>query len=100
MNLYALGVFTAFTLSQLGLVRRWWRLRGNGWQGRLLMNALGAVTTFVVLVVIVVSKFQEGAWTVVIAIPALVWGLAQIRRRYRKAYAALALEPDFGPLQV
>ena len=100
VNLYALGVFTAFTLSQLGLVRRWWRLRGNGWQGRLLMNAFGAVTTFVVLMVIVVSKFQEGAWTVVIAIPALVWGLAQIRRRYRKAYAALALEPDFGPLQV
>ncbi|CAI8161197.1 MAG: Uncharacterised protein [Prochlorococcus marinus str. MIT 9215] len=100
VNLYALGVFTAFTLSQLGLVRRWWTLRGAGWQGRMLMNALGAFTTFVVLLVIVVSKFEEGAWTVVIAIPLLVWGLARIRRRYRKAYAALALDPDFGSLTV
>lgn len=100
VNLYALGVFTAFTLSQLGLVRHWWRLRGAGWQGRMLMNALGASTTFVVLVVIVVSKFEEGAWTVVVAIPLLVWGLARIRRRYRRAYAALALDPDFGPLKV
>jgi hypothetical protein len=55
------------------------------------MNALGALTTLVVLLVIVVSKFDEGAWTVVIAIPLLVWLLASIRRRYRRVYAAIAL---------
>ena len=92
VNLYALGVFTAFTLSQLGLVCRWWKRRGEGWRGRMAMNALGSLTTFVVLVVIVVSKFDEGAWTVVIAIPLLVWGLALIRRRYREIFAALALD--------
>ena len=100
VNLYALGVFSAFTLSQLGLVRRWWRLRGEGWQGRMAMNALGSFTTFVVLLVIVVSKFDEGAWTVVIAIPLLVWGLAGIRGRYREVYEAIAPDEAMSPLQV
>ncbi len=94
VNLYALGVFMAFTLSQAGMVVRWWRLRGAGWLGRLLMNALGSLTTLVVLLVIVVSKFSEGAWTVVIAIPLLVWGLASIRRRYRRVYAAIGVPAD------
>lgn len=94
VNLYALGVFSAFTLSQAGMVVRWWRLRGAGWHGRLLLNALGSVTTFVVLVVIVVSKFDEGAWTVVIAIPLLVWMLARIRHRYERVYAEIALKPE------
>lgn len=100
VNLYALGVFTAFTLSQLGLVCRWWKRRGDGWRGRMAMNALGSLTTFVVLVVIVVSKFDEGAWTIVIAIPLLVWGLAVIRRRYREIFSALALEPEGAPLKL
>ena len=100
VNLYALGVFTAFTLSQLGLVCRWWRRRGEGWRGRMAMNALGAITTFVVLVVIVVSKFDEGAWTVVIAIPLVVWGLALIRSRYREIFAALALNPERSALKL
>jgi hypothetical protein len=76
------------------MVVRWWRLKGSGWLGRLLMNALGALTTLVVLLVIVVSKFAEGAWTVVIAIPLLVWLLASVRRRYRQVYAAIALPAD------
>ena len=88
VNLYALGVFSAFTLS------RWWRLRGPGWLGRLLMNALGSLTTFVVLIVIVVSKFDEGAWTVVIAIPLLVWMLARVRHRYDTVYRAIGLGPN------
>lgn len=94
VNLYALGVFIAFTLSQAGMVVRWWRQRGAGWLGRLAINALGAFTTLVVLLVIVVSKFAEGAWTVVIAIPLLVWLLASIRRRYRRVYAAIGLPDD------
>jgi amino acid transporter len=101
VNLYALGVFMAFTLSQAGMVVRWWRLRGAGWLGRLAMNALGAASTAVVLVVIVVSKFSEGAWTVVIAIPLLVLLLARIRGRYRRVYAAMAVDPaQVRPIQV
>ena len=98
VNLYALGVFTAFTLSQMGLVRRWSRLRSPGWQGRMAMNAIGAATTFAVLIVIVVSKFEEGAWTVVLAIPLLVAGLASIRRRYRDVYQAITPAPGQPPL--
>jgi hypothetical protein len=98
VNLYALGVFTAFTLSQLGLVLHWWRLRGPGWQGRMLLNALGALSTFVVLLVIIVSKFTEGAWTVVIALPLVVWGLALIRRRFREVQRLIAPDPCMEPL--
>jgi len=93
VNLYALCVFMAFTLSQAGMVVRWWRLRSQGWLGRLAMNAAGALSTAVVLVVIVISKFDEGAWTVVIAIPALVVLLARIRGRYRRVYQAIAVDP-------
>ena len=75
------------------MVVRWWRLKGPGWLGRLLMNALGSLTTFVVLLVIVVSKFDEGAWTVVIAIPLLVWVLSRIRHRYDAVYQAISLRP-------
>ena len=99
VNLYALGVFMAFSLSQAGMVVRWWRLRGAGWLGRLAMNALGAACTAVVLLVIVVSKFAEGAWTVVIAIPLLVLLLARIRGRYRRVFAAMAIDPA-SPIQL
>ena len=98
VNLYALGVFTAFSLSQLGLVRRWWRLKGPGWIGRLTMNAAGSLATFAVLLVIVISKFDEGAWTVIIAIPLLVGGLLSIRRRYRNVYRAMAPPQELKPL--
>jgi hypothetical protein len=96
VNLYALGVFLAFTLSQSGMVVLWWRRRGAaaGWLGRLLMNGLGAFTTGVVLLVIVVSKFGEGAWTVVIAIPLLVAVLARIRRRYSRVHEEISLLPQ------
>jgi amino acid transporter len=94
VNLYALGVFCAFTLSQAGMVVHWWRRRGSQWLSRLLMNGMGALATALVLVVIVISKFAEGAWTVVIAIPLLVWLLLRVRGRYRQVRAALSLEAD------
>ena len=93
VNLYALGVFMAFTLSQAGMVVHWWRERGEGWQGHALMNGIGSLSTLVVLVVIVISKFSEGAWSVVIAIPLLVLLLASVRRRYRRVFSQLELQP-------
>lgn len=91
VNLYALGVFLAFTISQAGMVVHGWRQRASHWQGRVLMNGAGAICTLLVLVVIGISKFAEGAWTVVIAIPMLVLLLASIRQRYRRIYAAISL---------
>jgi amino acid transporter len=60
--LFAIGVFMCFTLSQTGMVRHWQRLRGPGWQAKLAVNAAGAVTTGVVSLVVVTTKFAEGAW--------------------------------------
>jgi hypothetical protein len=94
VNLYALGVFMAFTISQSGMVVHWCRERGDEWLRHAVMNAIGSFSTLVVLLVIVISKFGEGAWTVVIAIPVLVLLLAQTRRRYRQVFAELALKPD------
>lgn len=80
--LYAVGVFLAFTLSQTGMVVRWWRKRESGWQTGLIINALGAITTAVVLVVILVVKFGAGAWMVVVLLPLLVLEFRAIHKHY------------------
>jgi hypothetical protein len=85
INLYALGVFTAFTLSQSGMVVHWLRRRNQpGWQGRLAANGVGAAATAVVALVIAVTKFDRGAWVVVILIPLMVLGFLGIHRYYRR----------------
>lgn len=85
INLYAVGVFISFTLSQSGMVRHWWRLRTRqkGWQRSMVMNGLGALTTLTVSLVIATTKFLEGAWIVVLLIPLLVLLFLGIRRHYR-----------------
>ncbi len=84
INLYAVGVFMSFTLSQSGMVLHWWRLRNEhpGWQRSMIINGLGACTTFLVAVVIATTKFLEGAWIVVILIPLLVLMFMAIERHY------------------
>jgi amino acid transporter len=81
--LYTVGVFIAFTLSQAGMVRRWFRLRTSGWVPSAAINALGAVATGVVAIVVGVSKFELGAWMVVAIIPVLVAMLYGINVHYR-----------------
>ena len=70
--LYAIGVFTAFTLSQLGMVKHWWREQGPRWRSHAAINALGAITTAIVVIVIAATKFVHGAWIVVIITPIMV----------------------------
>ena len=84
IHLYVVGVFTAFTLSQAGMVRYWLRTKDPGWQYRGAVNLLGAVTTGIVAVVVVWSKFAEGAWLVIVAIPLLVLLFLGINRHYRR----------------
>jgi amino acid transporter len=98
IQLYAVGVFLAFTLSQAGMVVHWRRLREPGWQARAAMNGIGALATAVVLLVILISKFSEGAWVVVVLIPLLVALLAGIRRRYVQVGRAVGLDPSRPPL--
>jgi hypothetical protein len=97
--LYAIGVFTAFTLSQAGMVLHWWRERGPRWRPHAAFNALGASATAVVVVVIAVTKFVYGAWIVVIVIPCLVLGFLTIRRHYDTLRPQLSLD-GFAPPKV
>ncbi len=92
--LFAIGAFLTFTISQLGMVVHWHRQPGRtAW--RLGINALGAATTIVSLVVILAAKFLDGAWIVVLAIPLSVAGLIVIRRYYRRMADRLAAPGDF-----
>jgi len=84
--LYAVGVFTAFTLSQAGMVVHWVREKGAGWIKGIIINGLGTITTAIVLLVIAVEKFEHGAWIVLIAIPALVY----LTRKIHEHYVAMA----------
>ena len=97
--LYAVGVFTAFTLSQAGMVRRWSRLRTPGWRRSAAFNAVGAVATAVVLVVIAATKFVHGAWIVLLLIPAMIYGFLTIHRHYEEVARELSLkQPWPGPV--
>jgi amino acid transporter len=84
IHLYVIGVFTAFTLSQAGMVRYWRRTRSKGWQVRAAVNAIGASATGLVAVIVVYTKFTEGAWIVTVAIPVLVVGMLGIERHYAR----------------
>ena len=82
INLYALGVFTAFTLSQAGMVIHWRNNREPGWRLSLIPNAIGSVATGVVTIVIAITKFDRGAWVVLIIIPVLVFTFLAIQHYY------------------
>ncbi|HXH81424.1 MAG TPA: APC family permease [Candidatus Tectomicrobia bacterium] len=90
--LYAVGVFTSFTLSQASMVRRWLRLRPPRWGWRVAINGLGAMTTGTVLVVIAASKFIDGAWIVVVLLAGLIWLFRAIRRHYAAVARQLSLD--------
>jgi amino acid transporter len=84
IHLYVVGVFTAFTLSQTGMVRYWLRTHDLGWRRKALVNGIGATAPGVVTAIVVWTKFAEGAWLVTIAIPALVIIFRAINRHYRR----------------
>jgi len=118
IQLYVVGVFTSFTLSQAGMVKHWRtaRLRdaaARGWRRSMVINGVGAATTAVVLVVITATKFLHGAWIVIAAMPFLVGGMFAIQRHYAHVatalraggtrvtndvrHRAIVLVPDTGP---
>ncbi len=98
--LYTIGVFLAFTLSQSGLVRRWIRLRNPGWRLSVGINAFGTAVTFVVLIVVAVTKFTLGAWMVLFVLPLLVAVLWGINRHYTSVADALTLTVADEPLPI
>jgi hypothetical protein len=107
--LYAIGVFLSFTMSQAGMVVRWTKVGRLGpdevmetkgsrlhynpkWRRKRAVNALGAVVTFVVMLVQAITKFAQGAWIVVILIPAMVWAFFRIHHHYQMVRQMLSLE--------
>ncbi|TLM78502.1 MAG: APC family permease [Actinobacteria bacterium] len=92
--LYAVGVFTGFTLSQAGMVVHWWKCREEGWHWSIAVNATGAVATGVVLAVIAITKFSHGAWLIVVVVPLMVAYSLWVKRRYAAAARRLALGPE------
>lgn len=111
--LYAIGVFLSFTLSQVGMARRWWKIgqleegievveQGSvlryesGWRLKMIINSFGAVCTGIVMVIFAVTKFREGAWVVLIIIPALVKLFFTIHHHYKDLASHLTLDKFSG----
>jgi amino acid transporter len=92
--LFAVGLFLSFTLSQAGMVIHHWRLREPRWRLGLAINALGAAATAVVLVVILASKFTEGAWVPTLVIPLITLVFLAIHRHYGKVAENLRVRPS------
>jgi amino acid transporter len=95
--LYAVGVFTAFTLSQGGMVVRWLRLREEGWRMGLAINIIGVITTGLVAVVVGFTNFTRGAWVVLVLIPLLIMVFRAINRHYTNAAGELAAQTPLKP---
>jgi positive regulator of sigma E activity len=102
INLYAVGVFMSFTLSQGGMVRHWWRLRNThqGWRRSMIINGIGAFATLLVAMVIATTKFVDGAWIVVILIPVLVLMFLGIHKHYTRVERERTTEIPFSPKDV
>lgn len=115
--LWAIGVFVSFTLSQLGMARRWWKVghlkpgeeikeRGStlryepGWQYKLLINGFGSFCTAVVTVVFAYTKFKDGAWIVILLTPTLVLTFFAIHRHYKGLAKQLSLQEYGVPPQI
>ena len=95
--LYAVGVFTSFTLSQASMVRRWVRTRPPGWWWRVAINGTGAVTTGTVLLVVAATKFVDGAWIVIVLIGLFMLMFLAIKSHYADVAGQLSLEDYGGP---
>lgn len=95
--LYAFGVFTGFTLSQAGMVMHHLKYRENGWRFGLAINGFGATMTGLVAIIVVVSKFTEGAWIPAIVIPFSVWTFRSIGRHYENGRKSVHVDPGYWP---
>ncbi|AZQ72219.1 APC family permease [Streptomyces luteoverticillatus] len=91
--LYAIGVFTGFTMAGAGMTAHYWRRRESLWKTA--TNLAAAVVSALVVVIFAITKFTEGAWLVVVVFPLGVWALIRINRQYREEAAALENVPAF-----
>ncbi|MDR1236196.1 MAG: APC family permease [Holosporaceae bacterium] len=90
--LYSIGVFTSFVLSQAGMVKHWLRNRGKNWYLKTALNAFGSLVSFITLLIIIDSKFMNGAWIILILIPILFCAFKKVNRRYAATDTELDLK--------
>jgi amino acid transporter len=90
--LYAIGVFTSFTLSQSGMAVHHIKEKEEGWRVGLVINALGAVSTGIVTLVIGVMKFMHGAWVIILLVPIMVYALMRLNKQYEHEHEELTRE--------
>ena len=95
--LYAVGVFTSFTLSQAGMVRHHQTEREPGCKRNIVINGVGASATLVVLLIVAVTKFSSGAWVPIVVIPFIMLLFKGIHRHYTRVAESLRAEPGFRP---
>ncbi|MGA3186500.1 MAG: APC family permease [Bryobacteraceae bacterium] len=88
--LYAVGAFLAFTLSQAGMVAHWRKVGGAGARRSMFVNGLGAVATAITVAVVLIAKFIEGAWIVVVLIPAMILVMRAVKHHYDRVERATA----------
>ena len=91
--LYAVGVFTSFTLSQAGMVRHHQKVRDEGWKRHAVINGVGAAATLVVLIIVATTKFTSGAWVPIVVVPAIILLFKGIHRHYTRVDATLRTAP-------
>ncbi|GKU27026.1 APC family permease [Clostridium folliculivorans] len=89
--LYALGVFTSFTLGQFGMVNHWIKEREEGWKKGAIINGIGTALTLITGIVILIEKFSQGAFIVVILIPIIILGQLRIKAHYDKVATGLSI---------
>lgn len=94
LPLYATGVFLAFTLSQTGMLVRWFRLKNEGWKHRAIVNGIGALMSAATCLIIAISRFTAGAWMVLVAIPCIVFIMESISRHYRRVQEDLFISKE------
>jgi len=100
--LFAIGAFLAFTMSQAGMVVHWWKDRGRQWALKSFINGIGALATLTTLVVVIISKFMEGAWVTILLIPLIVIGFYRIYTHYERVRNELSLKglpPSLKPVE-
>jgi amino acid transporter len=87
--LFAMGVFTGFSMAGYGMTKHWLNHRGPGWRGKLAINLSAGILSTIVVGIFAVAKFTEGAWLVVVVMPILVFALMRLNRQYRAEAAVL-----------
>ena len=95
--LYAVGVFTSFTLSQWGMTRHHRRLKKAGWRRNVVLNTTGAIATLAVLLIVAITKFTGGAWIPLVVIPLIVLLFKAIKSHYDAVGRGLSVPPDWVP---